>query len=155
MARRVFFNFHFERDIFRANQVRNSNVVAGANVAGFFDHSEYAEAKKKNAGTIRRLIRQRLERTTVTVVLIGKQTAGRTWVREEIDLSISRKNGLLGIYIHHLLDMDGESNWLAGPDPQVPDGIPFPKYKWDKDLERFSDAIEAAALRAETWRGRP
>ena len=29
MARRVFFSFHFENDIWRVNQVRNANVVAG------------------------------------------------------------------------------------------------------------------------------
>ncbi len=46
MARRVYFAFHFERDIFRANQVRNSNVVAGPDRAGFYDHSEYEEAKR-------------------------------------------------------------------------------------------------------------
>jgi len=40
MARRVFFSFKYKGDIWRANQVRNANVVAGADVAGFFDHSE-------------------------------------------------------------------------------------------------------------------
>ena len=46
MARRVFFSFHYDNDIWRANQVRNANVVAGSDIAGFFDHSEYEEAKK-------------------------------------------------------------------------------------------------------------
>jgi hypothetical protein len=27
-------------------EVRNANVVAGSDVAGFFDHAEYEEAKK-------------------------------------------------------------------------------------------------------------
>jgi hypothetical protein len=148
----VFFSFHFERDIFRVNQVRNSNVVAGANEAGFFDHSEYVEAKKKSVTAIRRLIAQRLDRTTVTVILIGKETANRKWVREEIAQSFARRNGFLGIYIHHLKDMKGESSWFAGPEPHIPGGVPFPTYKWDKDLDRFSEAIEAAALRAEAWR---
>lgn len=90
----------------------------------------------------------------MTVVLIGKETTERKWVREEINLSIARRNGLLGIYIHHLLDMAGDSNWFAGPDPKVPAGIQFPTYKWDKDLGRFSEAIEAAR-RAEAWRKQP
>lgn len=34
MARRVFFSFHYDGDVWRANQVRNANVVAGADVAG-------------------------------------------------------------------------------------------------------------------------
>src|SRR5260370_40881835 len=101
MARRVFFSFHYDHDIWRANQVRNSNVVAGTDVAGFFDHSEYEEAKKKGKEAIKRLIRDKLVGTSVTVVLIGEETASREYVQYEIDQSIDRKNGLLAIYIHH------------------------------------------------------
>jgi len=56
MASRVFFSFHYDGDIWRANQVRNSNVVAGIDVAGFFDRFEYEEAEKKGVGAIRRMI---------------------------------------------------------------------------------------------------
>ena len=75
MPRRVFFSFHFDHDSWRANQVRNSNVVAGPDVAGFFDHSEYEEAKKEGPEGIRRMILRHLRNTTVTVVLIGTHTA--------------------------------------------------------------------------------
>jgi hypothetical protein len=102
MARRVFFSFHYDNDIWRANQVRNSNVVAGSDVAGFFDHSEYEEAKRAGAEGIRRMILRHLNNTTVTVVLIGTETANRPWVKYEIEQSINRKSGLLGVYIHHL-----------------------------------------------------
>src|SRR5664279_2319056 len=101
MASRVFFSFHYDGDIWRANQVRNSNAVAGIDVAGFFDRSEYEEAEKNGVGAIRRMILRNLAGTSVTVVLIGKDTANRAWVREEIKLSIGQNNGLLGIYIHH------------------------------------------------------
>src|SRR5213594_3556577 len=104
MARRVFFSFHYDRDIWRANQVRNANVVAGSDVAGFFDHSEYEEAKKQGNEGIRRMILKHLRDTTVTVVLIGTHTAERPWVKYEIEESVGRKNGFLGIYIHHLKD---------------------------------------------------
>jgi hypothetical protein len=102
MARRVFFSFHYDRDVWRANQVRNCNVVAGADIAGFFDHSEYVEAKRKGKDAIARMIDRNLRRTSVTVVLIGKETAQRPWVRYEIKKSIERSNGLLGIRINHL-----------------------------------------------------
>jgi hypothetical protein len=39
MARRVFFSFHYERDIWRANVVRKSWVVAGSREAEFIDAS--------------------------------------------------------------------------------------------------------------------
>lgn len=153
MARRVFFSFHYDNDIWRANQVRNSNVVAGTEVAGFFDHSEYQEAKKNGDEGIRRMILKHLENTSVTVVLIGTNTAYRRWVRYEIDQSIARKNGLLAVYIHHLKDQNGESS-SRGPKPIVPSDIDFPAYDWDGDLNRFKNEIEAAGKRSDALRKR-
>jgi hypothetical protein len=160
MARRVFFSFHYEGDIWKANQVRMSNVVAGPDVAGFFDHSEYEDAKKRGADAIARMILRHLEHTTVTVVLIGHDTAARPWVRYEISESLKRKNGLLGIYVHHLRDPTAARSTLLTPvstmplpaKPSVPPGIVFPAYPWDKDLSRFAAAIEQAGRRADAWR---
>lgn len=151
MARRVFFSFHFDADIWRANQVRNCNVVCGPEVAGFYDHSEYEEAKRKGTDAIRRMILRHLERTSVTVVLIGSQTALRPWVRFEIEESIKRKNGLLGVHIHHLQDRLGMTSY-RGLVPSVPLGMTFPTYDWDKNLARFSREIEAAGRRADAMR---
>lgn len=149
MARRVFFSFHYDRDVWRANQVRNCNVVAGSDVAGFFDHSEYEEAKKKGREGIERMINRNLRQTSVTVVLIGKDTANRPWVRYEIRKSIERSNGLLGIRIHHLKNQHSDWDFWPGPIPRVPDHIEFPVYEWDRDLDRFRKAIEAAGKRTD------
>ena len=154
MARRVFFSFHFDADIWRANQVRNCNVVAGADAAGFFDHSEYQEAKKKGADAIRRMISRHLAGTSVSIVLIGKETANRPWVKEEIRQSVAQHNGLLGIYIHHLKNQKGESAWFRGATPSVPNGIDFPAYDWDGDLDKLRKEIEAAGRRSDTLRKR-
>jgi MTH538 TIR-like domain (DUF1863). len=151
MARRVFFSFHHEKDIWRANQIRNANVVAGPHLAGFFDHSEYEEANKTGKAGTRRMILEHLKDTTVTVVLIGAETANRPWVKYEIEQSIAHKNGLLGIYIHHLKDSNKRS-CSRGPKPVVPPGVEFPAYVWDKDLDRFRKAIEAAGKRADALR---
>lgn len=152
MARRVFFSFHYDGDVWRANQVRHANVVAGSDVAGFFDHSEYEEAKKKGKEGIQRMVLKNLKNTTVTVVLIGKDTASRPWVKYEIEQSIARKNGLLGIYIHHLRNSGRDSSFFRGAKPAVPWGVKFPAYDWDKDLERFRREIEAAGKRGDTAR---
>lgn len=152
MARRVFFSFHYSKDIWRANQVRNCNVVSGVDAAGFFDHSEYEEAKKKGSDGIKRMILKNLKYTSVTVVLIGTETASRPWVKYEIEQSIAQNNGLLGIYIHNLKDQDGNSSWFQGSKPAVPVGIDFPAYEWDKDLDRFKKAIEAAGNRSDALR---
>ena len=129
--------------------MRNCNVVAGTDIAGFFDHSEYVEAKKKGREGIARMIDRNLRQTSVTVVLIGKETANRPWVRYEIKKSIERQNGLLGIRIHHLKNQHSESDWWPGRTPNVPYGIEFPVYDWDRDLDRFRKAIEAAGKRSD------
>jgi hypothetical protein len=154
MARRVFFSFHYDKDIWRVNQVRNANVVAGSDVAGFFDHSEYEEAKKKGKEGIQRMILKHLENTSVTVVLIGTETANRPWVKYEIEQSIARKNGLLGVYIHHLKDQNQQTS-PRGAKPSVPWNVEFPAYDWDRDLDRFKKEIEAAGKRADALRKNP
>ncbi len=153
MARRVYFAFHFENDIFRVNQVRNSNVVAGPDRAGFYDHSEYEEAKRKGDEEIKRLIRDKLNNTTVTVVLIGTETASRPYVKYEIEQSIQRNNGLLGVYIHHLKSPPDNRVSPRGPKPAIPQGVEFPSYDWDGDLSRFAREIEAAGKRSDALRG--
>lgn len=151
MARRVFFSFHFTSDVWRANQVRNSNVVAGTDVAGYFDHSEYEDARSRGKQSIKRMILKHLKDTSVTVVLIGKESANRPWVKYEIEQSIERKNGLLGIYIHHLKNQKRQTS-KGGPKPTVPRRVKFPAYKWDRDLERFAEEIEEAGQRADELR---
>jgi MTH538 TIR-like domain (DUF1863) len=89
MARRVFFSFHFDRDVWRANQVRNANVVLGTDTAGFFDHSEYLKAKAQGDDAIRRMILGHLNNTSVTVVLIGTLT----WTRPGVQLEIKEVTG--------------------------------------------------------------
>jgi hypothetical protein len=102
MARRVFFSFHYQRDIWRMNIVRNSNMIDGAAAAGWHDASLWEEAKAKGPAAVQRLIDGGLAHTTVTVVCIGALTAGRRWVDYEIDKSIERGNKLLGLRINHL-----------------------------------------------------
>lgn len=47
MARRTFFSFHYQRDIWRVNQIRNISNITGYSAAGFQDASLWEEAKKK------------------------------------------------------------------------------------------------------------
>src|SRR6266481_5066728 len=108
MPRKVFFSFHYQRDIWRTNVVRNSGVVEGSAAAGFQDASLWEEAKKKSDADVKKLIDAGLVGTTVTVVLIGAQTAQRKFVDYEIAQSIARENGVLGIYISAIKGQDGK-----------------------------------------------
>ena len=55
--------------------------------------------------------------TSVTVVLIGAETADRPWVRYEIAESWNRNNGLVGIRIHNLKTPQQPFGDSFGPNP--------------------------------------
>lgn len=107
MVRHVFFSFHYERDHWRASQVRNSWVTQDREVAGFVDSAEWEELKQQNDSAIESWIDEQLENTSVTVVLIGSETYGRKWIDYEIEASANRGNGILGVRVHNLKDKDG------------------------------------------------
>jgi hypothetical protein len=128
MARRVFFSFHYERDVWRANVVRNSWVTKGNYIeAGFIDSAEFEKIKKKGDQAIKKWIDEQLEGTSVTVVLIGAETYSRKWVRYEIIKSFDRGNGLLGVYIHNIKDLNRERD-LMGPNPFDYVGVYIDRY---------------------------
>lgn len=146
MARRVFFSFHYQRDIWRINQIRNLHEIVGCAAAGFQDASLWEEAKKKGDAEIKRMIDNALERTTVTVVFIGAQTAGRKYINYEIQQSIARGNGLVGIQINHLKDKDGKTDPVGAiPALLTQNGAPVYKYV---DGDKLAARIEEAAKKA-------
>lgn len=106
MAKRVFFSFHYD-DIWRVNQVRNCWVVMGDNeTRGFVDSAAFEQVQRQGDAAVRRWIDDQLHGTSVTIVLIGNQTANREYVKYEIKASYERGNALLGIWIHNLQDRD-------------------------------------------------
>lgn len=111
MARKVFFSFHYERDVWRANVVRNSWVTKpDREAAGFIDAAEFEEIQRQGDLAVKRWINSQLKGTSVTAVLIGAETYGRRWVRYEIIKSYDKSDGLLGIYIHKIKDQYGKTD---------------------------------------------
>ena len=110
MARRAFFSFHYERDVWRAGQVRNSWVSKDCEEAGFWDAASWEEVKKKGNPAIEKWIDDQLKGTSVTVVLIGAQTSTREYVGYEIKQSHVKGNCMLGIYIHSMKDSSGQTD---------------------------------------------
>src|ERR1700722_3356162 len=104
MARKVFFSFHYDHDVRRVVQVRNSWVIRpGDEAQPFYDSAEFEQAKKY-AGGIEKWIEEQLKGTSVTVVLFGAQTYEREWVRYEIKRSHELGKGILAIDIHRMKD---------------------------------------------------
>ncbi|MRH42055.1 hypothetical protein GH741_05120 [Aquibacillus halophilus] len=143
MARRTFFSFHYQRDVWRANVVRNSGVVIGSSAAGFYDASLWEEAKKKGDVEIKKMIDEGLRNTSVTVVLIGAKSAGRKYINYEIEQSIKRGNGILGIHVHNIKNKDGETDEKGAVPTKLINGG-YKVYNWPFDSDKFSKWVDDA-----------
>jgi hypothetical protein len=146
MARKVFFSFHYDRDSWRVSQVRNCNVISGYDKNPFYDKAGWETLKRQGDQAIRNWIESQLNGTSVTVVLIGKETASRPWVKYEIKRSIELGKGLMGIDISKIKDRQGNTD-PTGANP-LPSG--YRKYLWNNEngRENLSKWIEEAARQA-------
>ena len=107
--RHVFFSFDWD-DVWRVNQVRNSWVTQGSyTMAGFVDRAEIETLKRKTDQAIKQWINNQMDGTSVTCVLIGSSTANSKWVQYEIEKSIEKRNGLLGVHIHKVKNQRGNT----------------------------------------------
>lgn len=162
MARRVYFAFHYQRDIWRVNVVRKSWVTQpDREAAGFYDASLWEQTKTKGDDALKRLILGGLDNTSVTAVLIGAQTSQRKWVIYEIRESYNRRNGLLGVYIHNIEDRNGWGD-SKGANPfdrvyieqngnEVFFSQLYPTYDWviNDGFNNFGTWVELAARKAQ------
>ncbi len=92
------------------------------------------------------MIDKGLENTSVTVVCIGGKTAGRKFINYEIEQSIKRGNGILGVQIHHLKDKDGNVD-TAGETPAKLGKYAVYKYVDGEGLKKWIEAAAKAAGR--------
>lgn len=101
MVRKVFFSFHYS-DILLVSQIRNSwKLRPGSDTQPFHDRAEWEKVKRESPGTIKNWIDSQLRGSSVTVVLVGSETATRPWVKYEIESSIAQKKGIV------FIDLDG------------------------------------------------
>lgn len=107
MARNVFFSFAYE-DVknFKVNVVRQSWLLKNKEDS-FVDGSIWESAKTQGPAALKKLIEEGLNKTSVTAILIGENTANRRWVNYEIIKSFDRGNGILGIHINRIRGRTG------------------------------------------------
>jgi hypothetical protein len=144
MARRVFFSFEYS-DVSRAMVVRNCSVTKGKEAAGFIDAAEFERLERTSDQAVKNWIDEQLRGTTVTVVLVGAKTCNSKWVAYEIDKSKARGNGLLGIDVSKIENLNKETTERCG---KLPVGYPF--YLWFKEegYNNIGNWIEVAARAA-------
>ena len=132
MARRVFYSFHYIPDSWRASKIRNMGVVEGNIPASDNDWEKITNAGDK---AIQNWIDEQLKGRTCTIVLIGENTAGRKWIKYEIENSWNDERGVFGIYIHNLKDSE-ENQSNKGRNP-------FDDFTMKRDNTKLSSIVKA------------
>lgn len=103
--RQVFFSFEYNKDNWRAGQVRNMGKVDGSST---FNDNDWEEVKSKSDAKIKEWIDSQMAKRSCLVVLIGATTSGRKWINYEIEKAYELNKGIVGIYIHGLKDSNGD-----------------------------------------------
>jgi len=131
MARKVFYSFYFKEDNWRASQVRNMGVIEGNQPVS---DNDWEQIKKDGDEAIKKWINEQLNGRSCTIVLIGAKTAGRKWIKYEIEKTWNDGKGLLGIYIHKLKDKDGNQT-TKGKNP-------FDDFTIERDNSKLSSIVK-------------
>ncbi len=94
--RRVFVGYHHHGD-----QKAYEKFVGdySDNLQVFSDHSVERAADSDDVDYLARVCRERIQGTSVTVILVGRQTGGRKFVDWEIMDTLDRRHGLVGILV--------------------------------------------------------
>jgi|JI10StandDraft_1071094.scaffolds.fasta_scaffold01000_37 hypothetical protein len=106
MTKRAFFSFHYKGDRWRAAQVRNIGVVDGGQVV----EDNGWETSRLDKASIDRWIRKQMAGKSAVIVLVGKDTWSRPWIRKEIELARDLGKKIYGIRIHKLKDENGKTS---------------------------------------------
>lgn len=107
MKRQVFFSFHYNRDVWRASQVRNMGKVDGSST---FCDNDWEEVRYKSDAKIKEWIDSQLAMRSCLVVLVGYETSERKWVKYEIEKAMELHKGIVGIRIDRLKNRIGEQD---------------------------------------------
>lgn len=101
MPRYVFHSFDFDRDGWRAAQVRRIGAVQGQPI---LYSNEWEDVAAGGDPAIQGWIDEQMRGKSCNVVLIGSRTAGRRWVEYEFRKAWADRKGVVGVRIHRLLD---------------------------------------------------
>lgn len=96
---KIFYSFHYDLDVFRVQQIRNIGALESNEPV---KPNEWEEVKKKGDAAVEKWIDETMKDRQCVVVLIGKETSERPWVKYEIRSAWNSGKGVVGIYIHNL-----------------------------------------------------
>lgn len=128
--KKVFFSFHYKRDVWRVSQIKNMGVIEGQKIC---NSNDWEAVKRKGDSAIQKWIDDNMHGCSCVIVLIGKETANRKWVNYEIKKAWNDGKALMGIYIHNLHDRYGKTD-------QKGDN-PFDYFVIDKNGDKLSKYV--------------
>ena len=82
--RQVFYRFHFDNDVMRVQQIRNMGVIEGDVPVSA---NEWEQLKRKSGG-VEKWIDDNMKYRSCAIVLIGKDTSNRPWIKYEIKKNV-------------------------------------------------------------------
>jgi len=156
----VFYSFHYERDVYRVQLIRNIGSVEGQKL---LNAQEWEEVGKKGEKAICNWIDEQMKGKSAVVVLIGAQTASRPWVKYEIQRAWELCKPLLGIRIHGLssigtTDTEGADPFCcingSGRNPGVPIFDPTQRDFWGRIDSKATYAELSLNLKSWVGKGR-
>ena len=109
----VFYSFHYARDNWRVQQIMNIGRVDGGQL---LKPQQWETIKRGGDQAIRNWIDGQMRYKSAVIVLTGYETAGREWVRYEIQRAYDLGKPLLGVRINRLKDSKGLQD-PDGPNP--------------------------------------
>lgn len=100
MPIKTFYSFHYKKDVWRVQQIRNIHMLTDNPPIKENEWEEVRKSKEK----ILAWIDSQIKTSDCVVVLIGSETSYREYVLEEIRIAWQNKKPMLGIYIHNIRD---------------------------------------------------
>lgn len=145
-TRRVYFAFHYQRDIFRLQQIRYHDMTKDDVV--YIDGSLEEKAITTGENAVKRMIDEKMDGCSTLCVLIGHLTWQRDWVRYEIFRACERRMGIFGVRVHAM-----KTPHSYGDQPGI---NPFSCVGYRVDAARqHYQPIEGALLMADAKRAKP
>ncbi|MDR1441154.1 MAG: TIR domain-containing protein [Bifidobacteriaceae bacterium] len=109
----VFYSFHYDRDNWRVQQIKQMGVIEEEPI---LNSQEWEAVRRQSDRAIQTWIDDQMRYKRAVVVLIGAQTASRTWVEYEIRKAWGDRKPLVGIRVHGLEDSNRRAD-SRGADP--------------------------------------
>ena len=115
--RRVFFSFSCDEDRHKLGVIYDSckRLIHRALRVSWTAGSE--RVKTRGQEEVKRAIREGIDQTTVTCVLVGGHTWQDRWVRYEIARSVARGSGLFAVRINRMANSKTQQRTSAGWNP--------------------------------------